>query len=75
MVMCVGSFLPFQTTYYINGHHYMAGELHRRGVRSSIDFDSAPASNNNQGWFKFSGVRQAIPIFMSERALEISPRL
>ena len=33
MVMCVGSFLPFQTTYYINGHHYIAGELQRRGVR------------------------------------------
>jgi hypothetical protein len=32
MVMCVGSFLPFQTTYYLNGHHYMAGELQRRGV-------------------------------------------
>ena len=32
MVMCVGSFLPFQTTYYINGHHYIAGELRRRGV-------------------------------------------
>jgi len=37
MVMCVGSFLPFQTTYYINGHHYMAGELHRRGVRFHKD--------------------------------------
>ena len=33
MVMCVGSFLPFQTTYYLNGHHYIAGELQRRGVR------------------------------------------
>jgi len=37
MVMCVGSFLPFQTTHYINGHHYMAGELHRRGVRFRKD--------------------------------------
>jgi len=27
MVMCAGSFLPFQTTYYINGHHFIAGEL------------------------------------------------
>ena len=32
MAMCVGSFLPFQTTYYINGHHYIAGELQRRGI-------------------------------------------
>ena len=33
MVMCAGSFLPFQTTYYINGHHFIASELQRRGVR------------------------------------------
>jgi hypothetical protein len=32
MVMCVGSFLPFQTTYYLNAHHYIAGELQRRGI-------------------------------------------
>ena len=32
MVMCVGSFLPFQTTYYLNGHHFIAGELQRRGI-------------------------------------------
>ena len=32
MVMCVGSFLPFQTTYYINGHHFIEGELRRQGV-------------------------------------------
>ena len=24
MLLCVGSFLPFQTTYYINGHHFVA---------------------------------------------------
>jgi hypothetical protein len=33
MVMCVGSFLPFQTTYYLNGRHFMAGELQRQRVR------------------------------------------
>lgn len=33
LVMCVGSFLPFQTTYYLNGHHFIAGELERQGVR------------------------------------------
>jgi hypothetical protein len=37
MVMCVGSFLPFQTTYYLNGHHFMAGELQRQGVRFRKD--------------------------------------
>jgi len=37
MAMCVGSFLPFQTTYYLNGHHFIAGELQRRGVRFRKD--------------------------------------
>src|SRR5438876_5995750 len=36
-VLCVGSFLPFQTTYYLNGHHIIAGELQRRGVRFRRD--------------------------------------
>jgi hypothetical protein len=30
--MCVGSFLPFQITYYLNGHHYIERELLRRHV-------------------------------------------
>jgi len=37
LVMCVGSFLPFQTTYYLNGHHFIAGELQRQGVRFRKD--------------------------------------
>ena len=37
MVMCVGSFLPFQTTYDLNGHPYIAGALQRRGVRFRKD--------------------------------------
>lgn len=32
MAMCVGSFLPFQITYYLNGHHYIERELLRRKV-------------------------------------------
>lgn len=36
-VMCVGTFLPFQTTYYINGHHYIEGELRRHGIRFHKD--------------------------------------
>ena len=36
-VMCVGTFLPFQTTYYLNGHHIIAGDLQRRGVRFRTD--------------------------------------
>lgn len=36
-LMCVGSFLPFQTTYYLNGHHIIAGQLQRQGVRFRKD--------------------------------------
>jgi hypothetical protein len=36
-VLCVGSFLPFQTTYYLNGHHIIAGELARQAVRFRKD--------------------------------------
>lgn len=36
-ILCVGSFLPFQTTYYLNGHHIIAGDLQRRGVRFRTD--------------------------------------
>jgi hypothetical protein len=32
MAMCVGSFLPFQITYYLNGHHYIEQELLRRNI-------------------------------------------
>ena len=27
LAMCVGSFLPFQITYYLNGHHYIERQL------------------------------------------------
>jgi hypothetical protein len=30
--MCVGSFLPFQITYYLNGHPYIERELRRCGM-------------------------------------------
>jgi hypothetical protein len=46
MVMCVGSFLPFQTTYYLNGHSFIAGELQRQGVRFRKD-DNAFLSTAN----------------------------
>jgi hypothetical protein len=36
-VMCVGSFVPFQTAYYLNGHHVIAGDLQRRGVGFRTD--------------------------------------
>jgi hypothetical protein len=33
MSMCVGSFLPFQITYYLNGHHFIERELLRRKIQ------------------------------------------
>ncbi len=48
MVMCAGSFLPFQTTYYINGHHFIAGELQRQGVRFRKDDNAFLWTDNLQ---------------------------
>jgi hypothetical protein len=48
MVMCVGSFLPFQTTYYINGHHFIAGELQRQGVHFRKDDNAFLWTDNPQ---------------------------
>jgi len=32
MILCVGSFLPFSTRYWINGHSFIAGQLQRQSV-------------------------------------------
>src|SRR5258708_33372624 len=32
LAMCVGTYLPFQTSYYLNGHNFMKIELRRQGV-------------------------------------------
>src|SRR4029450_6853614 len=32
LAMCVGTYLPFQTTYYLNRHNFMEIELRRQGV-------------------------------------------
>jgi hypothetical protein len=37
LVACVASFLPFYTTYYLNGHRFIARELERRGLRYRSD--------------------------------------
>jgi len=46
LVMCVGSFLPFQTTYYLNGHSFIAGELQRQGVRFRKDDNAFLGTTN-----------------------------
>jgi hypothetical protein len=35
LAMCVGTYLPFQTTYYLNGHNFIAIELRHQGVASA----------------------------------------
>jgi hypothetical protein len=37
IILCVGSFLPFSTRYWINGHSFIARELQRQGVRFHKD--------------------------------------
>jgi len=32
LAMCVATYLPFQTTYYLNGHNFIEIELRRQGV-------------------------------------------
>jgi len=46
MIMCVGSFLPFQTTYYLNGHAFIAGELQRERVRFRKDDNAFLGTTN-----------------------------
>jgi len=37
MALCVGSFLPFSITCYLNGHHFIERELQRAGVEFRKD--------------------------------------
>jgi hypothetical protein len=37
IALCVGSFLPFSVTYYLNGHHFIERELERAGVQFRKD--------------------------------------
>jgi hypothetical protein len=37
IALCVGSFLPFSITYYLNGHSYIQRELERAGVQFRKD--------------------------------------
>ena len=37
IALCVGSFLPFSVTYYLNGHHFIERELERDGVQFRKD--------------------------------------
>jgi hypothetical protein len=37
IALCVGSFLPFSITYYVNGHHFIEQQLRRAGVQFRKD--------------------------------------
>jgi hypothetical protein len=37
IALCVGSFLPFSITYYLNGHHFIERQLQRAGVQFRKD--------------------------------------
>ena len=50
MVMCAGSLLPFQTTYSIHGHPFIAGELQRPGVRFRQDDNAFLWTDNPKAW-------------------------
>ena len=46
LAMCVGSFLPFSITYYLNGHHFIERELLRRSVAFRKDDNAFLATDN-----------------------------
>ncbi|MEW6744177.1 MAG: hypothetical protein AB1486_15600 [Planctomycetota bacterium] len=48
MVMCLGSFLPFQSTCYLNGYHFIAGQLQRQGVGFRRDDNTFLATDDLQ---------------------------
>jgi hypothetical protein len=37
IALCVGSFLPFSITYYLNGHHFIEQQLRRTGIQFRKD--------------------------------------
>jgi len=49
MAMCVGTYLPFQTTYYLNGHNFIEIELRRQGVAFRKDDNAFLATSDPKG--------------------------
>lgn len=46
LAMCVGTYLPFQTTYYLNGHSFMEIELRHQGVAFRKDDNAFLATSD-----------------------------
>ncbi len=48
LAMCVGTFLPFQTTYYLNGHNFIEIELRRQGLAFRKDDNAFLSTSDPQ---------------------------
>ena len=48
LAMCVGTYLPFQTTYYLNGHNFIEIELRRQGIAFRKDDNAFLATADPQ---------------------------
>jgi hypothetical protein len=46
LAMCVGTYLPFQTTYYLNGHNFIEIELRNQGVTFRKDDNAFLATSD-----------------------------
>ena len=58
MVMRVGSFFPFQTTYYLNGHSFIEQEL-TRAITSFAPISSTHSSSNMKSSRRFCATNSA----------------
>jgi hypothetical protein len=48
LAMCVGTYLPFQTAYYLNGHNFIEIELRRQGIAFRKDDNAFLATADPQ---------------------------
>jgi hypothetical protein len=48
LAMCVGTYLPFQTTYYLNGHSFIEIELRQQGVAFRKDDNAFLSTSDPQ---------------------------
>ena len=48
LAMCVSTYLPFQTTYYLNGHHFIEIELRRQNVSFRKDDNAFLSTSDPQ---------------------------
>jgi hypothetical protein len=61
LAMCVGTYLPFQTTYYLNGHNFIELELRQQGVAFRKD-DNAFLSTSDPKALQAAADKLSAPI-------------